>query len=74
MKPRESHPKNRVQEIYEPLWEDLYAQMKQHSIPLRAIWVADVSNQGASGVLNEDIQGDHSMLPAPMSRTTPSQN
>ncbi|PYH83984.1 putative toxin biosynthesis protein [Aspergillus uvarum CBS 121591] len=46
-------------EIYEPLWEDLYAQMKQHSIPLRAIWVADVSNQGASGVLNEDIQGDH---------------
>ncbi|RAH75552.1 putative toxin biosynthesis protein [Aspergillus aculeatinus CBS 121060] len=45
-------------EIYEPLWEDLYAQLKQHSIPLRAIWVADVSNQGASGVLNEDIQGD----------------
>ncbi|RAL10366.1 putative toxin biosynthesis protein [Aspergillus homomorphus CBS 101889] len=46
-------------EVYEPLWEELYAQMKLASIPLRAIWVADVSNQGASGVLNEDIQGDH---------------
>ncbi|PYH40573.1 putative toxin biosynthesis protein [Aspergillus saccharolyticus JOP 1030-1] len=46
-------------ELYEPLWEELYAQMKLHSIPLRAIWVADVSNQGASGVLNEYVQGDH---------------
>lgn len=28
---------------------------------VRSIWVADSSNQGASGVLNEDIQGDSSM-------------
>ncbi|KAL3480180.1 Alpha/beta hydrolase family-domain-containing protein [Aspergillus californicus] len=45
-------------EIYEPLWEDLYRQLQRQSVPLRGIWVADVSNQGASGVLNEDVQGD----------------
>ncbi|KAL4939888.1 hypothetical protein BDV06DRAFT_224608 [Aspergillus oleicola] len=45
-------------EIYEPLWEDLYRQLQCLSVPLRGIWVADVSNQGASGVLNEDFQGD----------------
>ncbi|GAM33956.1 toxin biosynthesis protein [Talaromyces pinophilus] len=45
-------------ELYEPLWEDLYTKLKRNSIPLRGIWVADVSNQGASGILNEDIQGD----------------
>ncbi|KAF7589198.1 hypothetical protein BBP40_004686 [Aspergillus hancockii] len=48
-------------EAYEPLWEDLYACLKEHSIPLRGIWIADVSNQGASGVLNEHVQGDTSM-------------
>ncbi|KAL4879535.1 Alpha/beta hydrolase family-domain-containing protein [Aspergillus karnatakaensis] len=45
-------------EVYEPLWEDLYRQLQRQSVPLRGIWVADVSNQGASGVLNEDVQGD----------------
>jgi hypothetical protein len=34
--------------------------LKKNSVPLRAIWIADLSNQGASGVLNEDIQGDTS--------------
>ncbi|EEA23577.1 hypothetical protein TMatcc_002454 [Talaromyces marneffei ATCC 18224] len=45
-------------ELYEPLWEDLYTKMKEKSIPLRAIWIADISNQGVSGVLNERSQGD----------------
>ncbi|KAJ5291897.1 hypothetical protein N7478_001148 [Penicillium angulare] len=45
-------------ELYEPLWEDLYAELKQKQIPVRGIWVADISNQGASGVLNEYTQGD----------------
>ncbi|KAL2808068.1 putative toxin biosynthesis protein [Aspergillus granulosus] len=45
-------------EILEPLWEDLYCQLKKQSVPLRGIWVADVSNQGASGVLNENVLGD----------------
>ncbi|KAL2833134.1 putative toxin biosynthesis protein [Aspergillus pseudoustus] len=45
-------------EILEPLWEDLYAQLKKQSVPLRGIWIADVTNQGASGVLNENVLGD----------------
>ncbi|GAB1206084.1 hypothetical protein APSETT445_004765 [Aspergillus pseudonomiae] len=45
-------------EIYEPLWEDLYHQLKKLSVPVRGIWVADTSNQGASAILNEEIQGD----------------
>ncbi|KAH3510194.1 hypothetical protein KXV55_002997 [Aspergillus fumigatus] len=39
--------------------EDLYAQLKKRSIPVRGIWIADASNQGASGVLNEHVQGDN---------------
>ncbi|KAL3467684.1 Alpha/beta hydrolase family-domain-containing protein [Aspergillus heterothallicus] len=45
-------------ETLEPLWEDLYAQLQKQGVPLRGIWVADVTNQGASGVLNEDVLGD----------------
>ncbi|GMG07820.1 unnamed protein product [Aspergillus oryzae] len=48
-------------EIYEPLWEDLYRQLKKLSVPVRGIWVADTSNQGASAVLNEEVLGDQSM-------------
>ena len=43
------------QENYEPLWDDLYLATKAR---VRAIWFADSSHQGASGVLNEDLQGD----------------
>lgn len=42
--------------------EDLYAQLKKRSIPVRGIWIVDASNQGASGVLNEHVQGDNSTL------------
>lgn len=49
-------------EIYEPLWEDLYGQLKKLAVPVRGIWVADTSNQGASAVLNEDVQGNQSMF------------
>jgi hypothetical protein len=47
-------------EAYEPLWQDLYTELIRKGIPLRGIWIADISNQGASGVLNEYIQGDQS--------------
>ncbi|RHZ57474.1 putative toxin biosynthesis protein [Aspergillus thermomutatus] len=46
-------------ETYEPLWQDLYARLRKCSIPVRGIWIADVSHQGASGVLNEHVQGDN---------------
>jgi hypothetical protein len=44
-----------LQECYEPLWEEL---LRATNVPIRAIWIADCSHQGVSGVLNEDIQGD----------------
>ncbi|TVY75858.1 Abhydrolase domain-containing protein mpaH [Lachnellula suecica] len=44
-------------ECYEALWEDLYHALKDKS-SIRAIWIADVSNHGASGILNEKVQGD----------------
>lgn len=50
-------------EAYEPLWQDLYTELIQKGIYLRGIWIADISNQGASGVLNEHIQGDQSTFP-----------
>ncbi|KAL9106735.1 MAG: hypothetical protein Q9227_008305 [Pyrenula ochraceoflavens] len=46
------------QEIYEPLWDDLYSQLRMRGVHIRNIWMADCTNQGASGVLNEEIQGD----------------
>ncbi|KAI9842793.1 MAG: hypothetical protein M1837_006896 [Sclerophora amabilis] len=51
-----THANGFPKETYEPLWEDLI----QASAPLkiRAIWVADCSHQGASGVKNENLQGD----------------
>ncbi|MCJ1443775.1 MAG: hypothetical protein MMC23_004275 [Stictis urceolatum] len=45
-------------EVYEPLWDELLNFSKTRNFSIRGIWVADMSNQGASGVLNENIQGD----------------
>ncbi|GKZ71936.1 hypothetical protein AnigIFM50267_007982 [Aspergillus niger] len=47
-----------LKELYEPLWEDLLARSKQDGFRIRAIWIADCANQGASGVQNENIMGN----------------
>ena len=47
-----------MQETYEPLWEEMYNVLRAKAIPVRGFWMADSSAQGASGVLNENIQGD----------------
>ena len=52
-----AHANGLVKETYEPLWDELH---RAYPGKIRAIWIADVSNQGASGVLNERIQGDDS--------------
>lgn len=44
-----------LKETYEPLWEELSSRVQGR---IRGIWIADCSHQGASGVLNENIQGD----------------
>jgi len=45
-------------EMYEPLWEDLHSISKTKGFRIRSIWIADVAQQGASGVLNENVLGD----------------
>lgn len=47
-----------VQELYEPLWDDLYEKLKAKGIAISSIWAADVAHQGASGVYNEDLIGN----------------
>lgn len=44
-------------ETMEPLWDDLCARLDAVGRRVRAIWIADPVNQGASGVLNERILG-----------------
>jgi len=52
-----AHANGIPKECYEALWDDLYHELKnKHAI--RAIWIADTSNQGASGILYENVQGD----------------
>lgn len=45
-------------ELYEPLWEELFARSDGHGLRIYSIWVADKSDHGASGILNEHTQGD----------------
>ncbi|KAH6665399.1 Alpha/beta hydrolase family-domain-containing protein [Halenospora varia] len=53
-----AHGNGLPKETYEPLWEEILARSKDQGFTIRGIWIADISNQGASGVLNENIQGD----------------
>lgn len=49
-------------ELYEPLWEELYARSKANGFRIRSIWMADVAHQGQSSVINEDRLGNDRML------------
>lgn len=50
-----------LQELYEPLWDELYERLSSMNRRIRAIWIADVAQQGQSGVLNESIIGNNRM-------------
>jgi hypothetical protein len=45
-------------ELYEPLWDDMYERLRSHNRRIRSIWIADVVQQGQSGIMNEGILGD----------------
>ncbi|KAJ5648007.1 hypothetical protein N7490_004379 [Penicillium lividum] len=45
-------------EVYEPLWEDILNRSREDGYRIRSIWIADVSNLGASSVANEKILGN----------------
>jgi len=36
--------------------------LKRSNVNIRGIWIADMSHQGASGILNEKTQGDDRTL------------
>ncbi|TVY78130.1 Abhydrolase domain-containing protein mpaH [Lachnellula suecica] len=52
------HANGFPKELYEPLWEDLHARSKSNGFRIRSIWIADVAQQGSSGVLNEELLGN----------------
>ena len=45
-------------ELYEPLWEDVFTRAKSRNLRIRSIWIADLAQQGQSGVLNEELLGN----------------
>ena len=49
------------QELYEPLWDELYDRLQAKNIHINSIWIADVAHQSASGVLNEEKVGSDRM-------------
>ncbi|KAF5870716.1 putative toxin biosynthesis protein [Botrytis fragariae] len=53
-----THANGFIKEAYEPLWDDLLQLSENLGFQIRNIWIADISNQGASGVMNESLQGD----------------
>ena len=52
-----AHANGFPKELYEPLWDDLFRALKKQGLAIRGIWIADVAQQGMSGVLNEDKLG-----------------
>ncbi|KAA8644606.1 putative toxin biosynthesis protein [Aspergillus tanneri] len=50
-------------ELYEPLWEEIYARSKANGFRIRSIWMADVAHQGQSSVINEDLLGNDRTAP-----------
>lgn len=40
------------------MWEELYQRLKKLGVSLRSVWMADVTHQGKSSVVNEDELGN----------------
>ncbi|KAJ5478108.1 hypothetical protein N7530_003617 [Penicillium desertorum] len=53
-----AHANGFPKELYEPLWEEIYARSKQNGMRIRSIWMADVAQEGQSSVINEDSLGN----------------
>ncbi|KAK8065937.1 hypothetical protein PG997_012684 [Apiospora hydei] len=53
-----THANGFPKELYEALWAELYESAKSNGFRIRSIWIADISNQGYSGILNEHTMGD----------------
>ena len=53
-----AHANAFAKELYEPLWEDVFARAAKHAWRIRSIWIADAANQGQSSVINENNLGN----------------
>lgn len=53
-----AHANGFPKELYEPLWDDILSRSEKHGFRIRGIWIADVAQQGQSGVLNEQLLGN----------------
>ena len=53
-----AHANGFPKEIYEPLWDDLYERLIALGKRIRSIWIADVANQGESGIVNQQKLGN----------------
>ncbi|KAF5021532.1 hypothetical protein F66182_6414 [Fusarium sp. NRRL 66182] len=45
-------------ELYEPLWEDIYQEAKSRNLNIHSILIADAAWQGQSGLINKDSLGN----------------
>jgi hypothetical protein len=53
------HANGAPKELYEPFWDALYEYTQMESqIHISSIWIADVFNQGQSGIINEKKLGN----------------
>jgi hypothetical protein len=53
------HASGVPKELYEPLWDALYEYMQKNAkTHIAGIWIADVSNQNHSSVINEGKLGN----------------
>ncbi|ESZ91074.1 hypothetical protein SBOR_8537 [Sclerotinia borealis F-4128] len=53
-----AHANGYPKELYEPLWEDIHSRAKTNGFRIRSIWIADLAQEGASSVLNEQLLGN----------------
>ena len=53
-----AHANGFPKELYEPLWDDLHGRLAEQKLRIRGIWISDVAQQGASGVINEELLGN----------------
>ncbi|OCT49969.1 toxin biosynthesis protein [Cladophialophora carrionii] len=53
-----AHANGFPKELYEPMFDDLYEELKALGRTIRAIWIADLAHQGQSYVLNEKALGN----------------
>ncbi|KAF4459401.1 toxin biosynthesis [Fusarium albosuccineum] len=53
-----AHANGFPKELYEPLWDEICKRSAEAGIRIRSIWMADMWNQGQSGVINEKILGN----------------